>query len=118
MLNIFFDFELLISTIILIKILFLFFFFLDLFFEKIIKLKSSTYFIKRILKYEHYFEIIFEILMSLLLIYLFYPNKPIKTKLFHYETKLLLFSYGIILFFNFLKNFAKMIIQNENDNSN
>ena len=50
------------------------------------------------------FELIFDILMASLLIYLFHPGYKFDISLLTFETRILLFSYGIILFLNFIKN--------------
>lgn len=61
-----------------------------------IKGKTETKMDKKIVYWEQRIEFIFISLMSIMLIYLFYPrsNKPI---ILDYETKLLLFVFGIIL---------------------
>lgn len=54
--------------------------------------------------YKNYIRNIFDILMASLLIYLFNPRYKFDTSLFNYETRFLLFIYGILLFIDFIDN--------------
>lgn len=55
-------------------------------------------------KYKNFTKIVFDILMALLLIYLFNPHYDFDNSLITHEVKILLFIYGILLLFQFVNN--------------
>ena len=84
-------FEKYVKFVFIIKILFAIFLVLDLYFQY--KGKSD----KRIVYWKERIEFVFIVLMAIMVMYLFYPRstKPI---VIDFETKLLLFIFGIITF--------------------
>jgi hypothetical protein len=78
--------------------------------------------IQEIEKYEYIFDYLYHILMAILLIYLFNPMRK-KQMYLDDETRVLLFSYGIILAVSFSRKFYithknKHKILNKNKNAN
>ena len=71
---------------------------------KKIKTPQQQEFLDKLTNMSNKFELIFEILMASLLIYLFHPGYNFNISLLTFETRILLFAYGIILFLNFIKN--------------
>lgn len=113
-LNITTKYEVFLMVIVVIKILFVFFFLLSKILEVVYKKnKNIINLLNKVLTYESYFEDIFNILMGFLLIHLFNPRKPLKIELFNYETKLLLFLFGILMILYFIRNLIKSVKTNK-----
>lgn len=92
--------------VIIIKFMFVFLFLLDkLLQHSKIKSEKMNKLIKNTLKYETFFKLLFDILMSLLLIYLFNPRNGNSSKyLVDFETRILFFIFGWLMLVEFLRD--------------
>jgi hypothetical protein len=102
----FFTYENFLFLIIFIKIIFVLLLISKIILKKYNEKHYNKYIIllDKIIKYDNYFEIFFQISMGLLLTYLFNPNYPIQINLLNYETRLLLFLFGCLTIVYFIKD--------------
>jgi len=92
-----------IKTILTIKYIYIFLFFLAL----ISHLTILTFLhskLEIIIKSKEFIELFFNILMGLLLVFLFYPFKKFPKHFFNHETKVLLFLFGLVNIIVFVKD--------------